>query len=84
MSKIFVRERTRVGKGAGRPRFVIVAVEGLDMKVYTQHIRKLELEKLAEEVGAEEVFLPRGEKPAEADASEAGGKGKRRRKRYED
>jgi hypothetical protein len=84
MSKIFVRERTRVGKGAGRPRFVIVAVEGLDMKVYTQHIRKLELEKLAEEVGAEVVYLPRGEKAAEAEASDKSGKGKRRRKRYEE
>jgi hypothetical protein len=77
MSKIFVRERQNVGQGAGRPRFAVVAVEGTDLKVYTQHIRKIELEKLAEAVGAEIVYLPRGEKAGEQEHTE----GKRHRRR---
>jgi len=74
MSKIFVRERQNVGQGAGRPRFAVVALEGTDLKIYTQHIRKIELEKLAEAVGAEIVYLPRGEKTGEQTHAE----GKRR------
>jgi len=40
----------------------LVAVEGADLKVYHSHIRKSELEKIAELIGAEIVYLPRGEK----------------------
>ncbi|MEW5871836.1 MAG: hypothetical protein AB1894_21390 [Chloroflexota bacterium] len=80
MSKIFVRERTRVGRGEGRPRFVIVAVEGIDLKVYTQHIRKTELDALAQAVGAEVVHLPRGEQ-AEGDGEHRGDQGGRRRRK---
>jgi hypothetical protein len=76
MSKIFVRERQNVGQGAGQPRFAVVAVEGTDMKIYTQHIRKIELEKLAEAVGAEIVYLPRGEKAGEQEHTQ----GKHRRR----
>ncbi len=79
MGKIFVRERTHVGQGAGRPRFVIVAVEGTDLRIYAMHIRKAELEKLAEAVSAEIVYLPRGEK-AGAEEPE-GEKGARRHRR---
>jgi len=61
MSKIFVRERRQVGPGAGMPRFAIVAALGTDLRVFARHIRKAELEKLAEETGAEVVYLPRGE-----------------------
>ncbi len=61
MAKIFVRERSQVGQGAGRPRFVVVATLGTDLRIFAQHIRKAELEKLAQEAGAEIVFLPRGE-----------------------
>jgi hypothetical protein len=77
MSKIFVRERQNVGQGAGRPRFAVMAVEGTDLKIYTQLIRMFELEKLAEAVGAEVVYLPRGEKAGEQEH----GEGKRRRRR---
>ena len=78
MGKIFVRERRNVGKGAGVPRFEIVAVTGVDLKVYHSHIRKGEVEHIAADLGAEIVYLPRGE-------GEGGGKGqqdggKRRRK----
>jgi hypothetical protein len=78
MSKIFVRERRHIGRGAGRPRFAIVAVEGLDLKVYQTHIRKSELNKLAESVAAEIVFLTRGEQAGEESEGAEGGKGRRR------
>ena len=73
MAKIFVRNRRRVGKGAGEPRFTIVAVEGLDLKIYARHIRRKELEALSESVGAEVVYLPGGDGDSEAGGSEAGG-----------
>ncbi|HEX7974273.1 MAG TPA: hypothetical protein VF498_07685 [Anaerolineales bacterium] len=85
MGKIFVRERVNVGKGAGRPRFAIVAVEGADLKVYQTHIRKVELEKLAADIGAEVVYLPRGEQSEGEDWTKGSGgrKGRRRRGRGE-
>jgi hypothetical protein len=76
MSKIFVRERRNVGKGAGTPRFEIVAVTGVDLKVYHSHIRKAEVEKIAADVGAEIVYLPRGE--GEGEGERQGGKMRRR------
>jgi len=86
MSKIFVRHRRHVGRGSGMPRFAIVAVEGADLKVYKTRIRKSELEKMAEEIGAEIVFLPRGEQGegeagfGEEASLEGRGRGRRRRK----
>lgn len=77
MSKLFVRHRRHVGEGAGRPRFAIVASEGADLRVYKTRIRRAELQKLAAELGAEVVYLPRGERPEE-------GEGRRRRERTED
>lgn len=79
MAKIFARERTKYGKGAGKPRFAIVAVEGLDLKIYHSHVRLSELEALAESVAAELVYLPRGS-AGEGDGKQAGGKKKRKRK----
>jgi hypothetical protein len=60
MSTIFVRERRQVGPGAGHPRFAIVAAVGTDLRIFARHIRKAELEKLAEAAGVEIVYLPRG------------------------
>ena len=74
MAKIFVRERTRVSKGEGLPRFAIVGVHGSDLKFFQLHVRKSELDAIAQAVGAEVVMLPRG---GGAYAEEAGG-GKRR------
>jgi hypothetical protein len=79
MSKIFVRERNRVGRGEGKPRFMVVAVKGVDLKVYAPHVRKVELEKLAEEIEAEVVYLPSGEKSAKSVKKSGGRKHKRRR-----
>jgi hypothetical protein len=65
MNKLFVRERILVGEGTGVPRFAVVAALGTDLRVFARHFRKVELEKLAEETGAEIVYLPRGEHTGE-------------------
>jgi hypothetical protein len=59
---IFYRERVKVQEKAQTPRFRIVAVEGVDLKVYADHLRKKELEQIAEVTGAELVALKRDEK----------------------
>ena len=38
--KIYVRERTKVGEGVRQPRYIILAVQGGDLKVYAHHFRK--------------------------------------------
>ncbi|MCX6028797.1 MAG: hypothetical protein NT169_05790 [Chloroflexi bacterium] len=75
MSKLFVRERRQIGAGAGQPRFRIVASEGLDMRVYVPHMRRVELEQLAAAAGAEIVYLARGDQEGEP----AHGRGEGRR-----
>jgi hypothetical protein len=77
MAKIFVRERRHIGKGAGRPRFAVVAVEGVDLKLYAPHLRKVELDLLAAAVGAEVVILPRGEKAGSEESAEEHPRGRR-------
>jgi hypothetical protein len=81
MSKIFVRERRHVGQGAGRPRFAIVAVQGTDLKVFKSRVRRAELEKIAADIGAEIVTLPRGE---QAETERERGEGRRRRRHDKD
>jgi hypothetical protein len=77
MAKIFVRERTRVGKGEGLPRFAVVGVQGSDLKFFQLHVRKSELDAIAQAVGAEIVMLPRG---TGENAGEGSGGGKRERR----
>jgi hypothetical protein len=60
--EIFYRERGKAGKGEKKPRFRLVAIAGLDMKVYGKHLRKSELEQIAKGVGAKLVLLKGGEK----------------------
>ncbi len=55
--KIFYRERTKVGKGEKKPRFRMVAVADMNIKIYVEHLRRSELEQIAESVGAELVLL---------------------------
>lgn len=78
MGKIFVRERRNVGKGAGIPRFEIVAVTGVDLKVYHSHIRKGEVEHIAADLEAEIVYLPRGEGEGGGKGQQDGGKKRRK------
>jgi hypothetical protein len=61
MAKIFVRERRDVSEGTGRPRFAIVGVQGADLKFFKEHVRKVELDAIAEAVGADVVVLPWGQ-----------------------
>jgi hypothetical protein len=56
-SKIFVRERRKVEKGEKKPRFRVLGVSGSDIKIYVKHIRKQELEQLAQSTGAEIVYI---------------------------
>ena len=55
--KVFYRERTKIGTGKKAPRYKLVAVSGIDIKVYAKHLRKQELEQIADAVGAELVLL---------------------------
>ena len=55
--KIYVRERIKIGEGVRQPRYIILAVQGGDLKVYAHHFRRTELEQMAQDSGAELVFL---------------------------
>ena len=77
MAKIFVRERTHVSKGEGLPRFAIVGVEGSDLKFFQIHIRKSELDAIAQSIGAEVIELPRG---TGKDVGEGSGGGNRQKR----
>lgn len=60
MTTIFVRERRKVEAGEKKPRFRVVGVHGSDLKIYVEHIRKKELDQLAEATGANVVILKGG------------------------
>ncbi len=55
--KIFYRERTKVDKGEKKPRFRMVATADLKLKIYVEHLRRSELEQIAQSVGAELILL---------------------------
>lgn len=57
--QIFYRERQKAQEGSRTPRFRVVAVTGLDLKVYGNHFRKKELEQIAAATGADLVALER-------------------------
>ncbi len=77
MAKIFVRERNRVGKGEGVPRFAVVGVQGTDLQFFQIHVRQSELDAIAKAVDAEVVMLPRG---TGHDVGDGSGGGKRQRR----
>lgn len=56
-TKIFVRERLKIGKDEKKPRFRVLAVSGPDLTVRVKHIRKMELEQIAKKSGAEIVYI---------------------------
>ncbi len=55
--KLFYRERIKVGKGEKKPRFRMVAAADLNIKIYVEHLRRSELEQIAQSVGAELILL---------------------------
>ncbi len=58
--KIFVRERRKINEGEKKPRFVVVGVAGTDLKIFTKHIRRMEIEQIAQQIGAELIILEAG------------------------
>lgn len=64
--KIFYRGRVKSKEGTRTPRFRVVAVSGIDLKVYGNHFRKKELEQIAKAAGAELVALERDPKAVDA------------------
>lgn len=60
--KIFYRERRKIVDGEKKPRFRVVAVSGVDLKIYAEHLRLSELKHIAEALEAELVLLRVGEK----------------------
>lgn len=60
--KIFYREREKAVDKSKQPRYQMVAVAGVDVKVYGHHLRMSELKHIAAAVGAELDLLPRGPK----------------------
>ncbi len=60
--KIFYRERTKVHDGDHKPRFNVVAVADTDLEFHVKHMRKKELEQIAEAVGADLIELKVAEK----------------------
>lgn len=63
--KIFYRQRSKMVDGSHQPRYILVAVADVDLKVYGQHLRMCELKQIADSVGAELIALPRGPKHQE-------------------
>jgi hypothetical protein len=55
--KVFFRERVNADEGDKMPRFNVVAVAGVDLKIHAKHLRKNELEQIAAAVGAELVEM---------------------------
>ncbi|MBN1138783.1 MAG: hypothetical protein JXM73_19520 [Anaerolineae bacterium] len=74
MAKIFIRQRRDVTEGKQRPRFAVVAVQGADLQFYRPFLRRVELEQIAAETGAEIVYLPVGEHSREGQRDEQRGR----------
>lgn len=66
-AKIFVRERRKVGEKEKQPRYFVVAVAGVDLKIKAKHIRKMEIEEIASVIGADVVYLRAGKDNQEDD-----------------
>lgn len=55
--KIFYRQRTKIKDGAETPRFRVIGVCDLNLKIYGNHLRKKELKQIADECGAKLIEL---------------------------
>ena len=55
--KIYVRERQKVGEGVRQPMFRILAVTGGQIQIEGTHFRKFEIERIAEDLDAEVIYL---------------------------
>ena len=59
-ANIFVRERRKIEKGDKKPRFRVLGVSGIDLKIYTKHMRQKELDQISDATGAKVVGLTGG------------------------
>ncbi len=57
MIKIYMRPRMKVGEGVHQPMFRVVAVTGGQLQIEATHFRKLEIEQIAKDIGAQVVYL---------------------------
>jgi len=73
MPTIFVRERRKIEAGEKKPRYRVVGVHDLNLKIYVEHIRKRELDQLAEATGATVVILKGGKEEKEKEKRSAQG-----------
>ena len=60
MPTIFVRKRRKIETGEKKPRYRVVGVHDVNLKLYVDHVRKMELDQLAEATGANVVILKAG------------------------
>ena len=68
--KIFYRKREKAAEGKKQPQFKLVAVADLNLKVYGKHLRRSELDQIAQAVGAELILLTHGDKKYHDDEEE--------------
>ncbi len=59
--KIYVRERTKGQEGGRNPRFRVIATEGGELRFHAAHLRKVDIETIANDLGAQVVYLPERE-----------------------
>lgn len=59
--KIYVRERTKSKEGGRNPRYRVIASEGSELRFHAEHLRKVDIETIAKDVGAQVVYLPERE-----------------------
>jgi len=62
--QIFYRERSKSKEGSRSPRFRVIAVSGVDLKIYGNHFRKKELEQIAKGSDAELIAVERDKNAA--------------------
>ena len=77
--KIYVRARTKIGEGVRQPQFKVVATVGdgaEKLKFRAKHLRKSELEQIAEDCGAALVYLESARGTGTGDGTGAGHKHK--------
>jgi hypothetical protein len=59
--KIYVRERTKSKEGGRNPRYRVIATEGGELRFHADHLRKVDIETIGKDLGAQVVYLPERE-----------------------
>jgi hypothetical protein len=69
--KIYVRERTKSKEGGRNPRYRVIASQGGELRFHADHLRKVDIETIAKDLGAEVVYMPEREHVGKKKKSEA-------------